>query len=219
MNKVIAEYGTKQESILHGDHHIITTVSLKDGLDTVPGGCLLYEDGGKYVPLKSTDTAKSPSAVALDEVAGKTSNAVVNVAVHGAVRTEKLCYADGTPITSADVTKLRSAGIYALGALPPSASAPVIVTQPQDIEVAVGESAKLSVIASTDEGELSYQWYKNATDSTEDGTAVSGATTAELTADTTTAGTSYYYCEITNKLNNTTASVKTDAASVKVSAA
>lgn len=220
MNKVIAEFGSEQVSVLHGDHHIITTVSLKDGLVTVPGGCLLYEDAGKYVPLKAGDTAKSPTAVALEDVAGPTSGAVANVAVHGAVRTDKLCYDDGTPVTSAVVAKLRAAGIYAIGALPPSASAPAIVSQPADIEVAEGGEAKLSVIASApDGGTLSYKWYKNSTSSTTGGTAVSGATNAELTADTSSAGTSYYYCEITNTLNNTTESVKTEAASVKVTAA
>lgn len=220
MNKVIAEFGFEQVSVLHGDHHIITSVSLKDGIDKVPGGCLLYEDGGKYVPLKATDTAKSPTAVALEDVTGPTSGAVANVAVHGAVRTDKLLYADGTPVTSAVISKLLAAGIYAIGALPPSAADPTVVSQPEDVEVAEGESAKVAVIASApDGGKLTYKWYKNTTSSTTGGTTVSGATDAELAVDTSSAGTLYYYCEITNTLNNTTATIKTSAAAVKVTAA
>ncbi|MBD5438502.1 MAG: hypothetical protein HDR37_08070 [Treponema sp.] len=220
MNKVIAEFGFEQVSVLHGDHHIITSVSLKDGIDKVPGGCLLYEDGGKYVPLKATDTAKSPTAVALEDIEGPTSGAVANVAIHGAVRTNKLLYADGTPVASAVIPKLLAAGIYAIGALPPSAANPVVVSQPEDIEVAKGESAKVSVIASApDGGKLTYKWYKNTTSSTTVGTAVSDATDAELAVDTSSEGTAYYYCEITNTLNNTTATIKTNAVAVKISAA
>lgn len=220
MNKVIAEFGSEQVSVLHGDHHIITSVSLKDGLDKVPCGCLLYEDAGKYAPLKATDTAKSPTAVALEDVPGPTAGAVVNVAVHGAVITDKLRYADGTPVTSAVISKLLATGIYAIGALPPSAAEPAVVSQPEDIEVAEGGSAKVSVIASApDGGRLTYKWYKNTSSSTTGGTAVSGATDAELAVDTSSAGTAYYYCEITNTLNNTTATIKTSAAAVKVTAA
>ncbi len=220
MNRVIAEFTTAQDSVLHGDHHIIVTVRLKDGIAEVPGGCLLYEDGGAYVPLKATDTSKSPTAVALDAVKGPTSEAAVTAAVHGAVRTEKLCYADGTPVAGMVIPKLRAAGIYAIGALPASASAPAIVSQPQAAEVAAGTAVKLSVAASApDGGTLTYQWYKGTTSSTADGTKIAGATGSEVTADTAAAGTAYYWCEVTNTLNNTTAAAKTAAAEVKVTVA
>ena len=220
MNRVIAEFKTEQDSVLHGDHHIITTAALKDGVTEVPGGCLLYEDGGAYAPLKATDTSKSPTAVALEGVKGPTSAAAVTAAVHGAVRTDKLCYADGTPIAETAIPKLRAAGIYAIGALPASAAEPAIISQPQGAEAAAGADVRLSVAASApDGGTLTYQWYKGTTSSTTGGTAVPGATGSELTADTASAGTAYYWCEVTNTLNNTTATVKTAAAEVKVTAA
>ena len=38
MNKVIAEITTEQNSVVHGDHNIITTVELKDGVGPFDAG-------------------------------------------------------------------------------------------------------------------------------------------------------------------------------------
>ena len=115
MNRVIGTVETRQSSALEGDHHIITTVDLADGINGVPEGCLLYVDGGKYKALAKTDSASTPVAVALEAVEGTTAKSVVNAAVHGALRADKLVYADGSPAKAEAAEKLRKAGIYALG--------------------------------------------------------------------------------------------------------
>lgn len=63
--------------------------------------------------------------------------------------------------------------------------------------------AQISVTAaSTDQGQLSYQWYKNNTNSTTGGEKIQGAETASYNPPTEKAGTVYYYCEVTNTNNN-----------------
>ena len=115
MNKVIGSVETKQISVLQGDHHIITSVELADGQDSFKAGCLLYEDSGSYKALAADDETHSPTAVALEDVEGKTSKAVVNACVNGLCRTEDLCYADGKAVKATAVKALREAGIYCTG--------------------------------------------------------------------------------------------------------
>lgn len=220
MNKVIAQFGTKVETVLHGDHHIITSVKLPDGLEAMNAGVLLYKEAGEYKPLNKADTSKSPVAVIIDDVAGPTAASVANVAVHGAIRTDKLVYADGGPISQEMVDKLASAGIYGIGELPAEAVAPTIHLQPEaTTTVAQNESVTLYVGASAaDGGKLSYQWYKNGTNSDTGGTSVPAGTTSALSVDTSAAATSYYYCEVTNTKNNTTKTVKSSVATVEVTA-
>ncbi|WP_337104181.1 S-layer homology domain-containing protein [Paenibacillus sp. YIM B09110] len=100
-----------------------------------------------------------------------------------------------------------------------NAEAPSIGTQPTDATVNVGGTATLSVAASvSDGGVLSYQWYSNDSNSTSGGTLVNGATSASYNAPTATAGTRYYYVEVTNtnaSVNGTkTASVTSNVVSV-----
>lgn len=220
MNKVIAQFGTKVETVLHGDHHIITSVKLPDGLEAMNAGVLLYKESGEYKPLNKADSSKSPVAVIIDDVAGPTSGSVANVAVHGAIRTEKLVFADGGPVTQEVVDKLAAAGIYAIGELPAEAAAPVIHLQPEaSTTVAQNESVTLYVGASTvDGGKISFQWYKNGTNSDTGGTPVPAGTSSALSVDTSAAATSYYYCEVTNTKNNTTKMVKSNVATVEVTA-
>jgi hypothetical protein len=57
----------------------------------------------------------------------------------------------------------------------------------------------LSVTASvTDGGTLTYQWYSNTTSSTSGSTAITGANSSSYTPSTAIAGTTYYYCVVTN---------------------
>lgn len=220
MNKVIAKFGTQLESVLHGDHHIITTVAIPDGTETLSAGVLLYKDAGVYKPLKKADTAKNPVAVLIDGVEGPTSSSVANVAVHGAVRTEKLMFADGGPVTQAVVDKLLAAGIYALGGLPTEAVEPVITVQPNPTSsVTQNESVILSVGAvAPDGGSLTYEWYKNTANNTTSGTAMPGEDGASVSVDTSGIGTLYYYVKVTNTKNNTSKTVTSAVASVEVTA-
>lgn len=115
MNKVIAEITTEQNSVVHGDHHIITTVELKDGVGPFDAGTLLFKGASGYEPLTKSDEINTPVAVAYDNLESKASSAVLNVVVHGAVRGDKLLYADGS-LASEDVREdLRNVGIYAIG--------------------------------------------------------------------------------------------------------
>ena len=115
MNKVIAEITTEQNSVVHGDHHIITTVELKDGVGPFDAGTLLFKGASGYEPLTKSDAINTPVAVAYDNLESKASSAVLNVVVHGAVRGEKLLYADGSPASEDEREDLRKVGIYAIG--------------------------------------------------------------------------------------------------------
>ncbi|MFC6268944.1 Ig-like domain-containing protein [Frigoriflavimonas asaccharolytica] len=68
---------------------------------------------------------------------------------------------------------------------------------------------------------LTYQWYRNTTNSTTGGTLITGATAATYTPSTATAGTLYYYAVVTgtcNSATSNTATVIVNAATVIVSA-
>ena len=74
-----------------------------------------------------------------------------------------------------------------------------ISTQPQDTSVTAGAiTGNLTVAATASSGSITYQWYKNSTNSTTGGTAVEGATSATLAIPTDlTEGSHYFYCELT----------------------
>lgn len=123
MNKVIAEVTTEQNSVVHGDHHIITTVELKDGVGPFAAGTLLFKGESGYEPLPAGETSNKPVAVAYDHLEAKASSAVLNVVVHGAVRGDKLLLADKS-LASEDLREdLRKVGIYAIGQMAESAGA------------------------------------------------------------------------------------------------
>ena len=78
------------------------------------------------------------------------------------------------------------------------AQTPNITGQPQDVTVAEGGQANLTVTANVSRGTLTYQWYKNTANDTASGTLISGANAADYSAPTDTIGTLYYYCVVTN---------------------
>jgi|GEM_PF-5876687 len=86
---------------------------------------------------------------------------------------------------------------YNLPVIPVDAAAPQITSEPADKTVNVGETADLTVAASGT-GALSYQWYSNGTESTAGAAAIANATGSGYSAPTGTAGTTYYYCVVTN---------------------
>ncbi len=104
-----------------------------------------------------------------------------------------------------------------------NAAPPNITTQPADTSTYVGDTASLTVAATVaDGGTRSYQWYSNTSDSNTEGSIISGATGTSYTIPTTTAGTYYYYCVVTNTnnaVNGTKAfTTSTRAATVTVNA-
>jgi uncharacterized protein YjdB len=102
-----------------------------------------------------------------------------------------------------------------------NAQIPYIANQPESDVVTIGENALLSVTARiTDNGTLSYQWFRNDTYSNTGGTAINGETGADFAPPTSALGVRYYYVVITNTNNNvngtTTASITSDAVPVTV---
>ena len=82
----------------------------------------------------------------------------------------------------------------------PEVKAPVITKQPEGLNLKYGEGGTLSVEASAEaDATVSYQWYqaKDGT-STENSTAIDGATNATVTiVRDAQPGTNYYYCVVT----------------------
>ncbi len=98
-----------------------------------------------------------------------------------------------------------------------AATAPTITTNLTETTDSynVGQTATaLSVIASAS-GTLSYQWYKNTSNSTSGGTVISGATSNSYTPDISTVGTSYYYCVVTNTVRDSVTNTATATSKVK----
>jgi hypothetical protein len=100
-----------------------------------------------------------------------------------------------------------------------NAAKPVISAQPQG--GIFFKTGTLSVTASvTDGGTLTYQWYRNTSNSTYGGTAIAGATGSSYTL--SDMGTYYYYVVITNTITNNgygeskTAYITSDVAAVTV---
>ena len=95
---------------------------------------------------------------------------------------------------------------------------PVISSHPQGAEYTIGDEAEaLTVDASAGDGrELSYQWYRNAQDSNEGGTAIANKTDASYTPPTDVTGSVYYYVVVTNTLNGKKAAAVSDTAEVTV---
>ncbi len=102
-----------------------------------------------------------------------------------------------------------------------NAETPSITSQPQSENLAQGETRTIFVTASIfDGGTLSYQWYSNSTSSTDGASAISSATNSTYTVPTTVAGTTFYYCVVTNTNNsvdgNKTATATSNIAKIEV---
>ena len=91
---------------------------------------------------------------------------------------------------------------------------PTISANPVSAEYSQGDAATaLSVTATAaNEGALSYQWYKNETNQSvlagEGATEIDGATNATYTPSTAAAGTTYYFCKVTEAGNANVATTR-----------
>jgi len=105
-----------------------------------------------------------------------------------------------------------------------NAAVPLILSHPQNAEYRIGaQAAALTVSASVEDGgTLSYQWYRNEINNNQGGTIVNGATRTSYTPPTNTAGTAYYYAEMTNNITdngdggNKTAVIRGNTAGITV---
>ncbi len=93
---------------------------------------------------------------------------------------------------------------------------PVITKQPDSVAVNLGERATLEVVANvSDDGEISYQWYRTIIDETT-GIPIEGATSSTFNPPTNKAGENIYYCVVTNEKDGKTASTTSKVARVTV---
>ena len=95
--------------------------------------------------------------------------------------------------------------------------APTFTTQPTSKSVYRGASTSLSVVATTSQGTITYQWYSSTDNS--NWNAISGATSTSYSAPTSSPGTIYYKVRVTNTLNGYTAYTDSSSVSVVVSVA
>ena len=80
------------------------------------------------------------------------------------------------------------------------------------------EAAPLTVEATTsDEGEITYQWYQSLTNTNGGGTIIEGATESSYTPSTKEEGTVYYYVVATSTIKTSTIRVSCETAEVIVS--
>ena len=94
--------------------------------------------------------------------------------------------------------------------------APTFTTQPTSKSVYRGASTSLSVVATTSQGTITYQWYSSTDNS--NWNAISGATSASYTTPTSTVGTVYYRCVATDTKDGVSKSTNSNSAYVTVSA-
>ena len=220
MNKIVGKVTVKQESILEGGHHIINAVKLADGLTGLKAGMMLYRSTDGWHPLPASYTTEKPAAILLEDIPEETSGTAASAALHGAIRANKVVFANGAPATTDAADDLRASGIYILGDPLPSAAAPVIVADLSNKSVTTGEALTLSfLVAARDDGVITRQWYSNTSAVASGGTAIPGATGDNYTVDTAATGTKYFYCVATNRLNNTEAEAVSAVAAVTISTA
>lgn len=122
-----------------------------------------------------------------------------------------------TKETVSDVVKI----IVTADGIAKTVADPVITKQPDSkTDYEVGNSAvalKVEAKAEADEaknileGTLTYQWYKNTTASTENGTSIADATSASYIPDISKAGTVYYYVVVTATNDSAIAGAKTSS--------
>ncbi len=123
-------------------------------------------------------------------------------------------YTDDTFETSAvaDATLSDDVTLYSKW----TCTTPTFTAQPSDETVCKGASPELSVSASANGGSLSYQWYSNTTKETAGATTLTNCTTYNYSPSTSTVGTMYYYCVVTNTTGSCSAT--SDIATVTVTA-
>lgn len=80
----------------------------------------------------------------------------------------------------------------------PTTNSITITQQPKSIEVTTDMTASFTAKATATKAEVTYQWYKNTTASSNGGTKLDGKTTATLELGKQPEGVSYYYCVVSS---------------------
>ena len=85
---------------------------------------------------------------------------------------------------------------------------PIITIQPQGQEVCLNSTPITNLnVSAVGVGALSYQWYKNTTNSISGATAISGATSNSYSPSYSTADTTYYYAVVSSSCGTTTSTI------------
>ncbi len=100
------------------------------------------------------------------------------------------------------------------GAAAPS----VTVTSNREINLHYNDESVLTINATvSDNGSLSYQWYKGSTSDSNKATAISGATNSTYSVSGNSESETYYWCKVTNSNNLKTEEAWSDYIYVKIS--
>jgi uncharacterized protein YjdB len=187
----------------------VTSVTITPHNDTLTDADDPYQLQADVLPANATDKTVTWQS---------SDNTVAEVSVSGLV----------TPKTIGSATITASAGgrsdTCVITVISGDAETPNITGQPQNRNYATNaEAVPLTVTASVNVGNLSYQWYSNDAPVNSSGDSlgnVSGAQTKSYTPPTGTTGTVHYYCVVTNTDNNapgaTTATTTSNTAAVTV---
>jgi quinol monooxygenase YgiN len=170
----------------------------KNTTNSTTGGSTIGTNSASYTPLTTT----------------------VGTAYYYVVVTNTKSGVTGTPTATA-TSSVATVTVNALV----NAATPSITAQPA-ASAAYTQNAAASALTVTatrsDGGTLSYQWYKNTSNSTTGGSTV-GTNSASYTPSTDTVGTAYYYVVVTNTNNSVngtkTATVTSTVATVTVNPA
>lgn len=122
----------------------------------------------------------------------------------------------GTKVANAGASYTPTGNITLYAQWAANVVAPTFTTQPASKSVYRGASTSLSVVATTSQGTITYQWQSSSNNS--DWSNISGATSASYTTPTSTVGTVYYRCVATATKDGVSKSTNSNSASVVVSA-
>jgi hypothetical protein len=200
---------TQPKSKVYGQY---TGVYLSVTAGVIDGGTLSYQWYNNTIESNEGGTAITSATSAIYSV----PTDAIGTSYYYAVITNNNPGASGSK--TADITSATAVITVNAGSIT-NAQTPVISVQPQSAAYSQNNVETLNVTAGvSDGGTLSYQWYKNITNSNIGGTPV--ASTQNYTVPTDTIGTSYYYVVITNENTNVngvqTAEITSDVAVIAV---
>jgi peptidoglycan/xylan/chitin deacetylase (PgdA/CDA1 family) len=181
---------------------------------SVSKGTLTYQWFSNTTGENSGGTAVGPSS--------ESPTLTLNTTVGGT--TYYYCVVTNTDTTATGSQTATATSRVAQVIVRKDAQTPIIdETSPADRAVYKDSVSSLQVEAYVDAGVLTYQWYSNTTGENSGGTAIgSPSSSSYLTLNTSTVGTMYYYCIVTNTDNDATgikiATATSRAARVDVSA-
>lgn len=184
------------------------TAKLDGEADVSDGGTLTYQWYRSSSPNTDGEAIEGATNATYNAPASEAGTYYYYVV---ATNTNKSAYVETATATSAVwtvvVTDAKQPDAQKVNAARPIAA----VTRSAEKVEYLGTATLTAAASVSDGGTLSYQWYKNTTNSTATGTAIAGATADTYSVPTTALGMVYYYVKVTNT-NNKVNGVKTATA-------